>query len=56
MCSDVLTALGLPGDPDVLLAEHAQTLDAAYREIGTRLIVNSEVRVDDQGAIHLKRC
>ena len=43
------------GDPDALLAEHAQTLDAAYREVGGRLAVNTEVRVDDAGKIHLTR-
>jgi TnpA family transposase len=50
---DVLTTLGLPDNPDVLLAEHARALDDAYREVGGRLIVNSEVRVDDDGKIHL---
>jgi len=30
---DVLTSLGLPSDPDGLLAGHAQALDAAYREV-----------------------
>lgn len=50
---DVLTTLGLPESPDALLAEHAQTLDAAYREVGGRLAVNTEVRVDDAGKIHL---
>ena len=30
---DVLTSLGLPGDPAALLAEHSRTLDAAYREV-----------------------
>src|SRR5664280_671940 len=41
---DVLTTLGLPGDPDGLLAEHARTLDGAYREVAGRLVVNTEVR------------
>jgi TnpA family transposase len=50
---DVLTALGLPDDPDGLLAEHARTLDSAYREVAGRLIVNTEVSVDDAGKIHL---
>jgi hypothetical protein len=50
---DVLTTLGLPGDPDGLLAGHAQALDAAYREVGGRLAVNTEVSVDDDGKIHL---
>ncbi len=51
--SDVLAALGLPGDPDGLLAEHAQSLDAAYREVAGRLAVNTEVSIDDDGKIHL---
>ena len=50
---DVLTSLGLPADPDGLLAGHAQALDAAYREVAGRLAVNTEVTVDDAGKIHL---
>jgi TnpA family transposase len=50
---DVLTALGLPENPDALLADHTQTLDAAYREVGGRLAVNTEVRIDEDGKIHL---
>jgi len=50
---EVLTALGLPENPDALLAGHTRTLDAAYREVGGRLAVNTEVRVDDDGKIHL---
>jgi TnpA family transposase len=50
---DVLTALGLPENPDALLAGHTRTLDAAYREVGGRLAVNTEVRIDDDGKIHL---
>jgi TnpA family transposase len=50
---DVLTSLGLPADPDGLLAGHAQVLDAAYREVAGRLAVNTEVAVDDAGKIHL---
>jgi hypothetical protein len=49
----VLTTLSLPADPDALLAEHAQALDAAYREAGGRLAVNTAVTVDDNGKIHL---
>jgi hypothetical protein len=49
----VLTALGLPGEPGALLAGHARTLDAAYREVGGRLAVNDDVRVDDDRKIHL---
>jgi TnpA family transposase len=50
---DVLTTLGLLDNPEVLLADHTRTLDAAYREVGGRLAVNTEVRVDDAGKIHL---
>ena len=49
----MLTTLGLPGDPGALLARHAQALDAAYREVGGRLAVNTEVSIDDAGKIHL---
>jgi len=31
------------------LAEHSRTLDAAYREVGGRLAVNTEVSVHDDG-------
>ena len=50
---DVLTTLGLPGDPGALLTGHAQALDAAYREVGGRLAVNTEVTIDADGKIHL---
>lgn len=50
---DVVTTLGLPANPDELLVGHARTLDAAYREVGGALLVNTEVRVDDAGKIHL---
>jgi hypothetical protein len=50
---DVLTSLGLPGDPAGLLAGPSRTLDAAYREVGGRLAVNTEVTIDDDGKIHL---
>ncbi len=50
---DVLTTLELPGDPDALLAGHARALDAAYREAGGRLAVNTEVSIDAEGKIHL---
>ena len=49
----MLTSLGLPADPDGLLAGHAQALDAAYREVAGRLAVNTEVSIDDAGKIHL---
>ncbi|HEY6315515.1 MAG TPA: hypothetical protein VIY52_32570 [Streptosporangiaceae bacterium] len=51
--AEVLTTLGLPDDPGELLAEHAATLDEAYRQVGGRLAVNTEVRVDEDGKIHL---
>jgi uncharacterized protein DUF4158 len=50
---DVLTTLALPAGPGALLAGHAQALDAAYREVGGRLAVNTEVSIDDAGKIHL---
>lgn len=53
MRSDTLTALGLPESPDALLAEHARILDATLREVGGRLTVNSDARVDEDGRIHL---
>jgi hypothetical protein len=51
--ADVLTTLGLPGDPDGLLAGHARALDAAYREVGGRLAASTEVTIGDDGKIHL---
>ena len=51
--ADVLTTLGLPGDPGALLAGHAQALDAAYREVGGRLAASTEVTIDADGKIHL---
>ncbi len=51
--ADVLTTLGLPGDPGALLAGHARVLDGAYREVGGRLAVNTEVTISDDGKIHL---
>ena len=49
----MLTTLSLPADPDALLAEHAQALDAAYREVGGWLAANTEVSIGDDGKIHL---
>jgi TnpA family transposase len=51
--ADVLAALSLPDSPDGLLAGHARALDAAYREAGERLAVNTEVRIGEDGKIHL---
>jgi len=50
---DVLTSLGLPEDPGELLAAHAATLDAAYRETAGRLAVNDAVTIGEDGKIHL---
>ena len=50
---DVLTALGLPPSPGELLAAHAATLDAAYRETAGRLAVNDAVTIGEDGKIHL---
>ena len=50
---DVLTSLGLPGDPAALLAEHSRTLDAAYREVAGRLAASTEVTIGEDGKIHL---
>ncbi|MEO3863255.1 Tn3 family transposase [Acrocarpospora sp. B8E8] len=49
----VLTSLGLPEDPDALLAQHVITLDEAYCYVGGRLAANTDVRVDDKGKIHV---
>src|SRR5262249_35068516 len=51
--ADVLTTLGLPGDPGALLAGHPPAPDAAYREVGGRLTANTEVSIGADGKIHL---
>ena len=51
----VLTALSLPATPDDLLAEHARTLDAAYRAVGERLEANTAVSIDQEGQLHIER-
>jgi len=53
--NSVLTALSLPATADDLLAEHARTLDAAYRAVGERLEANTAVDVDRQGQLHIER-
>ena len=50
---DVLASLGLPSDPDALLAGQAGALDAAYLEVAGRLAVNTKVTIGDDGKIHL---
>jgi hypothetical protein len=49
-----LNSLGLPEDPDRLLAGHARLLDVSYREVGGRLVVNNAVTVDDDGRLHVQ--
>ncbi|MGB0094276.1 MAG: Tn3 family transposase [Solirubrobacteraceae bacterium] len=51
----VLRALSLPTTPDDLLAQHARTLDAAYRAIGGRLEANTAVSLDRDGQLHIER-
>jgi Tn3 transposase DDE domain len=48
-----LTELGLPETPDALLASHARRLDATYRKAAGRLVVNTDVRVDADGKLHV---
>jgi len=49
----VLRALGLPEDPTTLIDSHVRTLDAAYREVASRIDAGTEVTVDDEGKPHL---
>ena len=49
----VLTDLGLPEDPDELLARHAVTLHETYTTVSRRLAVNTAVTVDEQGRVHV---
>ncbi|MDQ2815927.1 MAG: DUF4158 domain-containing protein, partial [Actinomycetota bacterium] len=51
--ADVLTSLGLPETPDALLTSHVTALHQALRYVGGRLAVNTDVRVDDAGKIHV---
>ena len=50
---DVLSTLGLPAAPDELLAGHAATLEAGYRQAYALLTANDAVRIDEEGRIHL---
>lgn len=49
----VLSSLGLPPDPDEHLDEHAELLDATFREVTARLPDNTAVRFDEHGRLHL---
>ena len=50
---DVLSSLGLPADPEALLARHVRTLEEAYAYVSARLAANTDVRLDDAGKIHV---
>jgi len=43
--------LKLPTDPAELLAGHAATLEATYREVGGRLGANTAATFDDDGRV-----
>lgn len=49
----VLTDLGLPQDPEELLASHTQRLDQTYRGVGARLEANTAVSIDTDGRVHV---
>jgi hypothetical protein len=48
-----MNALGLPNNPHPMLAELADALDAAYRELGSRLGDDAPASVDDDGKLHV---
>ncbi|HXT44085.1 MAG TPA: transposase, partial [Pseudonocardiaceae bacterium] len=45
--------LRLPDDPAALLAEHAETLDVAYREVAAGLGDDTPASVDAEGRLHV---
>ncbi|MFQ6329849.1 Tn3 family transposase [Nocardia sp. CWNU-33] len=47
-----LNALGLPVEAAGMLADHATVLDAAYREVASRLDADTPATVDDEGKLH----
>jgi hypothetical protein len=49
----VMTDLGLDENPDALLAAHVRDLDTAYRTVLGRLAANTDVRIDNDGRIHV---
>lgn len=49
----VLTALGLPEDPDALLGDHARGLDEAYRDVAGRLGDNDDLTIDQHNRLHV---
>ncbi|MGH7920892.1 MAG: Tn3 family transposase, partial [Candidatus Dormibacteraceae bacterium] len=50
-----LTALQLPERPDELLAEHAQAVNATYRDVAAHLAGNAAASVDEEGRLHVER-
>jgi len=50
----VLRALSLPSNPEDLLSGQSRILDAAYRDVGGQLDVNTAVSVDDNGRLHVE--
>jgi hypothetical protein len=51
--ASVLTDLGLPEDPEQLLAAHTQRLDQTYRTVAERLDANTAVSIDAVGRVHV---
>ncbi|MGH3722370.1 MAG: Tn3 family transposase [Pseudonocardiaceae bacterium] len=49
----VLTDLGLPEDPEELLAARTQRLDQTYRAVAERLAANTAVSIDTDGRVHV---
>lgn len=48
-----MNALGLPEQPAPMLAGHATALDAAYREVASRLDADTPATVDADGRLHV---
>lgn len=48
-----MNALGLPEQPDAMLTGHATALDAAYREVASRLDADTPATVDADGRLHV---
>ena len=50
-----LTSLGLPEDPDALLAAHTRLMNATYRGVAERFAGNEAVSLDPDGRVHVAR-
>lgn len=50
-----LGALLLPEEPEALLADHAQTLDAAWRTTAGGISANTNISIDADGRLHLDK-